>query len=312
MLKKLISSVIIGSLALSMVGCSSSKPTKLDSNNTLTQVQDIMKSYKVLEAHLNDGVLVVKTQIDYSGNWDNLFKLNLHAIEDLALETDLSNIKELQYWSVCQTTDGGTKKTFACTMGKEQLQMIQNKQVFATEIDNMTSKMTDLYLDSELLQGLSKDVAGQIVINTTKEQNDTEDEKDTMTKQVEQSVEVKQPKESNKTSEKTTQKVTEPKVPQQNKQEKQTTQQKDSNIDPETGLAKVKQGTHLQEEADKQDREMKEDSVWTKEYCPECGKPFNKCICNGDCDPDIVYPDEDNNNLETPIYDTDIEPDEFK
>ena len=88
-----------------------------------------------------------------------------------------------------------------------------------------------------------------------------------------------------------------------------TKKEQNDNIDPETGLAKVKDGTHLQEEADKQEED---DSIWTKDYCPECGKPLNKCICNGDCDPDIVYPDEDNNNLQTPIYDDYQEPDEFK
>ena len=88
-----------------------------------------------------------------------------------------------------------------------------------------------------------------------------------------------------------------------------TKKEQNDNIDPETGLAKVKHGKHLQEEADKQEED---DSIWTKDYCPECGKPFNKCICNGDCDPDIVYPDEDNNNLQTPIYDDYQEPDEFK
>ena len=70
----------------------------------------------------------------------------------------------------------------------------------------------------------------------------------------------------------------------------------------------MKDGTHLEEEAKKQEEDY---GVWTKDYCPECGKPFNKCICNGDCDPDIVYPDEDNNNLQTPIYNDYRDPDEF-
>ena len=58
-----------------------------------------------------------------------------------------------------------------------------------------------------------------------------------------------------------------------------TKKEQNDNIDPETGLAKVKNGTHLEEEAKKQEED---DSIWTKDYCPECGKPFNKCICDGD------------------------------
>ena len=58
-----------------------------------------------------------------------------------------------------------------------------------------------------------------------------------------------------------------------------TKKEQNDNIDPETGLAKVKDGTHLEEEAKKQEED---DSIWTKDYCPECGKPFNKCICDGD------------------------------
>lgn len=58
-----------------------------------------------------------------------------------------------------------------------------------------------------------------------------------------------------------------------------TKKEQNDNIDPETGLAKVKDGRHLQEEADKQEEDY---GIWTKDYCPECGKPFNKCICDGD------------------------------
>lgn len=81
-----------------------------------------------------------------------------------------------------------------------------------------------------------------------------------------------------------------------------TKKEQNDNIDPETGLAKVKHGTHLQEEADKQEED---DSIWTKDYCPECGKPIDDCICNGDTDPDIDYSN-------TQIYDDYQEPDEFK
>ena len=58
-----------------------------------------------------------------------------------------------------------------------------------------------------------------------------------------------------------------------------TKKEQNDNIDPETGLAKVKHGTHLQEEADKQDEDY---GVWTKDYCPECQQPIDDCICDGD------------------------------
>ena len=81
-----------------------------------------------------------------------------------------------------------------------------------------------------------------------------------------------------------------------------TKKEQNDNIDPETGLAKVKHGKHLQEEADKQEEDY---GIWTKDYCPECGQPIDDCICNGDCDPDIDYSN-------TQIYDDYQEPDEFK
>ena len=58
-----------------------------------------------------------------------------------------------------------------------------------------------------------------------------------------------------------------------------TKKEQNDNIDPETGLAKVKHGTHLQEEADKQEEDY---GIWTKDYCPECGQPMDDCICDGD------------------------------
>ena len=67
----------------------------------------------------------------------------------------------------------------------------------------------------------------------------------------------------------------------------QPKQKQNNNIDPDTGLAKVKGGTHLGEEADKQDKQDEDYGVWTKDYCPECGKPAFNCICDGDTDADI-------------------------
>ena len=58
-----------------------------------------------------------------------------------------------------------------------------------------------------------------------------------------------------------------------------TKKEQNDNIDPETGLAKVKHGKHLQEEADKQDEDY---GIWTKDYCPECQQPMDDCICDGD------------------------------
>ena len=81
-----------------------------------------------------------------------------------------------------------------------------------------------------------------------------------------------------------------------------TKKEQNDNIDPETGLAKVKHGKHLQEEADKQEEDY---GIWTKDYCPECGQPIDDCICDGDTDPDMDYSN-------TPIYDDYQQPDEFE
>ena len=63
---------------------------------------------------------------------------------------------------------------------------------------------------------------------------------------------------------------------------KEEPKQQNDNIDTDTGLAKVKDGTHLGEEADKQDKQDEDYGVWNKDYCPECQQPVDKCICNGD------------------------------
>ena len=90
---------------------------------------------------------------------------------------------------------------------------------------------------------------------------------------------------------------------------KEEPKQQNDNIDADTGLAKVKDGTHLQEEADKQDKQIKQeedDSVWTKDSCPECGKPAFNCICDGDTDADI-------DNSTTTIYEhKNVVPDELQ
>ena len=98
--------------------------------------------------------------------------------------------------------------------------------------------------------------------------------------------EVKEAQEEVKQVEKELPKKTEPKkeepkktVKESPKKEEPKKKEQDDNIDPETGLAKIKDGTHLEEEAKKQEED---DSIWTKDYCPECGKPIDDCICDGD------------------------------
>ena len=98
----------------------------------------------------------------------------------------------------------------------------------------------------------------------------------------------------------------EQKVQTKKEQQVKTKKKQNDNIDPETGLAKVKDGTHLQEEAAKQDKQNEDDSIWTKDYCPECEQPIDDCICNGDTDDSI-------DNSSTTIYNHDnVVPDEFK
>ena len=116
------------------------------------------------------------------------------------------------------------------------------------------------------------------IINSTKQEQQVQPKKEEVKKQ--------QPKEQ----------------PKEEVKKDTTKKEQNDNIDPETGLAKVKHGKHLQEEADKQDEDY---GVWTKDYCPECGQPIDDCICDGDTDPDMDYSN-------TPIYDDYQQPDEFE
>lgn len=276
-MNKRITSILAASiLAVSMVGCSSNELVKVDDNNTTTQVQEAVGNddkKHILDSKFVDGTLVVKSQIDYNGDWNFVFKYNLLVIGEIAQGLNLSNIDELQYWSVCQTTDGGTKKIFSCTMGKNQLQMIQDGKVYSTDISNMTSKMTDLYLDSELLQGLSSKVASQIIINDTKEKDHTENIKDTT--QTEESEQVVQSK--NKTAKEQTEKTN-------SDTEKNNTTKK---------VQQTKKKTTTKEEDDYYDENgeyvgPKHSSMDDRKnsICDNCKHPIDDCICDFNKDDD--------------------------
>ena len=85
-------------------------------------------------------------------------------------------------------------------------------------------------------------------------------------------------KEEPQQTEKELPKKTEPKREEPKKAVKESPKKKeqDDNIDPETGLAKVKDGTHLEEEAKKQEEQgiiepeeeynEEDDEVWIREY----------------------------------------------
>lgn len=123
------------------------------------------------------------------------------------------------------------------------------------------------------------------------ETKDTEKPKQIIEKAVKQEQQIdkpkeevkEEPKEEAKQVEKEPPKKTEPKKEVPKKTVKETTKkeqpkkkEQDDNIDPETGLANVKDGTHLEEEAKKQEEEgiiepeeeynEEDDEEWIKEY----------------------------------------------
>ena len=127
------------------------------------------------------------------------------------------------------------------------------------------------------------------------EAKDSEKPKQIIEKAVKQEQQVERPKEEVKEEpkkevkqvEKELPKKTEPKkeapkktVKEPTKKEQPKEKEQDDNIDPETGLAKVKDGTHLEEEAKKQEEEgiiePKEDyngEDYSDEWIMEYGNP---------------------------------------
>lgn len=303
-MKKILSILISSVLIASMVGCSSNELVKVDDNNTTTQVQEAVGNddkKHILDSKFVDGTLVVKSQINYNGDWDFVFKYNLLVIGEIAQGLNLSNIDELQYWSVCQTTDGGTKKIFSCTMGKNQLQMIQDGKVYSTDISNMTSKMTDLYLDSELLQGLSSKVASQIIINDTKEKDHTENIKDTT--QTEESEQVVQSK--NKTAKKQTEKTNSNTEKNNTTEKVQQTKNKTVNEEKQQPKKSTKKQRTTKEEDNYYDENgqyvgPKHSSMDDRKnsICDNCKHPIDDCICDFEKENAGEYVDY--NDYETP------------
>ena len=89
------------------------------------------------------------------------------------------------------------------------------------------------------------------------EAKNTEKPKQIIEEAVKQEQQVEQPKEQPKEEPKEEPKQVEKELPKKEEPKKEEPKKKeqDDNIDPETGLAKVKDGTHLEEEAKKQEEE---------------------------------------------------------
>ena len=123
------------------------------------------------------------------------------------------------------------------------------------------------------------------------EAKDTEKPKQIIEKTVKQEQQVEQPKEEVKEKPKKEVKQVEKELPKKEepkkeapkktvkevpKKEQPKKKEQDDNIDPETGLANMKDGTHLEEEAKKQEEEEviepeeeyneEDDEVWIREY----------------------------------------------
>ena len=103
-----------------------------------------------------------------------------------------------------------------------------------------------------------------------------------------------EPKEEVKQVEKELSKKTEPKkevpkktVKESPKKEQPKKKEQDDNIDPETGLAKVKDGTHLEEEAKKQEEEgiiEPEEDYNEPDYDDDWLREYGNTEEFGDCD----------------------------
>ncbi|MCI7206942.1 MAG: hypothetical protein MSA15_13265 [Clostridium sp.] len=110
------------------------------------------------------------------------------------------------------------------------------------------------------------------------EAKDTEKPKQIIEKAVKQEQQIEEPKEEVKEQPKKVETKEEPKQVEKElpKKEEPKKKEQDDNIDPETGLAKVKDGTHLEEEAKKQEEEgiiepeeeynEEDDEDWIREY----------------------------------------------
>lgn len=127
-------------------------------------------------------------------------------------------------------------------------------------------------------QIIEKAVKQEQQIDKTKEEPKQEQQVDKPKEEVKE-----EPKKEVKQVEKELPKKTEPKKEAPKKIEKEPTKkeapkkkEQDDNIDPETGLANVKDGTHLEEEAKKQEElgiiepeeeyNEEDDEVWIREY----------------------------------------------
>lgn len=150
--------LLSSTITISSVGCNITPKATIP---ITTQVEDTLDNEQ--EVYFNDGILAVKVHYNTPVyTLINCFK----AIDDIAENVDLSDIIALQFWAVETTTEGNEYTLLSCTIGHDQLKSLSMTRGDWTRTKDITGKMLDLYISSDILDTLTDDEANQIIYNT--------------------------------------------------------------------------------------------------------------------------------------------------
>lgn len=141
-IKSTLMASIIGANMLVAVGCQSTTDEVMLSNTGYTVPVEVGVG-TVLEVNENNGILVVKTKIEgLSGNSNFDFKMFTQQFDDVANGVDLTNVKEVQIWTV----NKDDIKAFSATISKENLQRIKDNEIYWNKVEQMKPILQNLYI----------------------------------------------------------------------------------------------------------------------------------------------------------------------
>lgn len=123
----------------------SNEEIKTNSNNKLNIYS--VKHGELLDVYQDEGLVIIKTKIDYAYSKKSTINQNGFNIEHIIEDNNMENIDEIQYWAVADMGNGYDEKVVSFTMDKNLINKVKNGSVAGAYI---VDEASDVWIHTSL------------------------------------------------------------------------------------------------------------------------------------------------------------------
>ncbi len=108
--------------------------TSIYTYNDTNSLNYTLKFGKLVDATVNNNVLIIKAKIEPSVSNTTTIDQNGFNVVDLIVNQGASKFNEIQYWAVADMQDGTEGKVISFTLDKDLIKLIKDEEIFGQQI----------------------------------------------------------------------------------------------------------------------------------------------------------------------------------